>query len=704
MQGGQAGDSDCGGWTGMMVDGGNKIIQFVPRADLEARENLAEFVRMARDELTAFEGAWAGDRWQQGKTIAVFATKTKPLSPYSFTPMADPFKQFAKAYVRYQYSHNPVVSVAFWLQALRCIEAALLQVHGRAEIGLLSLAVMDVSAAKCREHYKSEDVWHKTGLMFVRICDFCREHGLVRALAPWSSPFSKPAILTEDLGDAGKAHRAAKLPSNTAMLAVADLFCQADDKESRFYSSIMVLLMVAPGRISEVLRLPVNCIGFEPDDRGEPQMYLRWWAAKGKGFTKKWIIPAMQDVVSEAVRRLTEIGAPARVAAKFAFERPGEFLGNERGLKGRGNAADALLSPEEFCAAMTLNSSVPLRYADGSPRWNALAANTKWVAKLVSSGRVTYARLAQHVYQTYCGPQWPFIDMGRTVHTWDALCLHRENELHPDFPAKPFSWRLPAGGEVNSRIEPSHRRSLFEQRGIREADGSPINLTSHQLRHWLSTMSARAGMDDYTLAQWAGRARTADNRHYDHRTPDERLSEVRSLVLPEKPALLLQRFKNRQPVTYQELGVDRAGTAKPTLYGLCVHDYSMTPCTKVRQCMTCKQHVCTKGDAVTLNRIKRLEEQLQIALGRAETEHQVGTFGADRWMDHYKWELAHTRTMRMMLERTDVPDGASLCIPDAHDPSPVQRAMMDLGVLDAPDSEQAGLPVMVKSLLGAANA
>jgi hypothetical protein len=113
------------------MEGGNKVIQFVPRADVNAQENLAEFVRMAREELTAFEdGAWDGDRWQQGKTVAVFATKTKPLGAYSFTPMVDPFKQFAKAYVRYQYSHSPVVSVAYWMHALRCIEAALLRCMG----------------------------------------------------------------------------------------------------------------------------------------------------------------------------------------------------------------------------------------------------------------------------------------------------------------------------------------------------------------------------------------------------------------------------------------------------------------------------------------------------------------------------------------------------------------------------------------------
>lgn len=686
------------------MEGGNKIIQFIPRADVNAQENLAEFVRMAREELTAFEdGAWDGDRWQQGKTVAVFATKTKPLGSYSFTPMVDPFKQFAKAYVCYQYSHTPVVSVAYWMHALRCIEAALLQVHGRAEVGQLNLAVMDASAAQCRGFFPNEDVRHKTGLMLSRIFDFCRDKGLVRSLPQWKSPFQKPTILTEDLGEAGKAHRAAKLPSNASMLALADLFCQADDEGTRFYSSIMVLLMVAPGRISEVLRLPLDCVGFEPDEHGEPQMYLRWWAAKGKGFTKKWIVPAMRDVVSEAIRRLTEIGAPARAAAKFAFEHPNEFLGDERGSKGRIGGVEAELSPEEFCAAMALGQGARLQRTGKSIRWNTLAANVKWVADLVSSGPVTYSRLAQYVRQTYCGPHWPFIDATRTVRAWDALCLHRENEFHLEFAVKPFSWRLPTANEVNSRIEPSHGRSLFEQRGIRDVDGAPIDLTSHQLRHWLSTMSERAGMDDYTLAQWAGRARIADNRHYDHRTPDERLSEVRSLVLPENPTLL-QRFKGQQPVTYRELGVDRAGVAKPTVYGMCVHDYSMAPCIKSRQCMTCREHVCIKGDGVTLDRIRLLEQQLQFAVDRAEAKHQAEQFGADRWGDHFKWELAHTRAMRVTLERADIPDGAPLRIPDAHDPSPVRRALMDLGIVNPPDSDQAELPVVVKPILGVEDA
>lgn len=681
------------------MDEVSNVIQFVPRSRVDARENLVEFVRVAREELTAFGGAaaWDSDRWHQGKAVAVFATATKPLGAYAFSPMADPFKQFAKAYVRYAYSHRPVVSVARWIGALRCIEAALLQVHGEAEVDRLDLAVMDVSAIKCRKFYRSPDVWFQTGNEIARVFEFCRQHNLIRVLAPWQSPFSKQVILTEDLGAAGKTHREARLPSNASMLSLAEVFCRANDKESQFFSSIMVLLMVAPGRIGEVLRLPLDCIGFEPDERGNPQMYLRWWAAKGMGFTKKWIIPAMWDVVTEAVRRLTEIGAPARVAARFAFDHAGEFLGHEHRAGVRSCTDDVALSAEEFCLAMGLDPECTVRGAGGVLTADSLITRPKWIIELLSDGSVTYRKLTEYVCRTYRGPHWPFIDKEKTIHVWNALCLHREREFHHGSRPKPFSWRLPTANEVNSRLEASHQRSLFERFGLRNPDGSPIKLTTHQLRHWLSTMSERAGMDDYTLAQWAGRARVADNRHYDHRTSEERLSEVRDLVLPEKPPLL-ERFKGRQPVTYGELGVDRLGTAKPTLYGLCVHDYSMTPCTKSRQCMTCTEHACIKGDVVTLERIKLLEAQLQVSLDRAQEARQQEVFGADRWVDHYLWELAHTRTMRLMLENPTIPDGTPLRIPSDHDPSPVKRALMDLGIVSAPDSDQVALPVAVKPL------
>ena len=657
------------------------VVLFVPRDARFASENLAEFIRLAREDLTAFGGrdGWEEHKWRLGKTSVVFATKTKELTSHRFTPMAEPFIQFAKAYVRYTYSHKPVKNIDYPLRALRCIEAALLESRGGADVSGLNGAVMDVAAAKCREFYKSDDERCQTGRQMARIVEFLREKKIVPSLQQWKSPFPKPKILTEDIGGAGKAHRAAKLPSNEAMFALAEMFAAADDVETQYFSSIATLLMVAPSRISEVLALPVDCIQWDTDEYGAPQMCLRWRAAKGKGATKKWVPSVMQDVVIEAVRRLTQIGAPARAAARFAHDHPGRFMDHPGCVVTVGDAADRLLMPNEVAAALGLRVHRKTYRTDGTPTWSQVVGD-KRLKKLLDRGDISYKDLAAYVFEGCAGPDWPFIDDSRTVKIWDALCLHRVNEFHREHEVKRFSWAIATSTMVNDRLGGSSDLSLFEKKGYRNSDGSPIKLTTHQPRHWLNTLSQRGGMDEMTLAQWSGRARVADNAHYDHRSPEERMREVRDILKVEHKSLL-ERFQSRQPVTYQELGVDRLGTAKATLYGMCVHDYAMSPCQKQRECMTCKEHVCIKGDHVTLERILLLEAQTKALLDRALEAREAGDFGADRWVDNHKWKLAHVQAMRMTLEHDGVPDGTVLRIPDGHDPSPVRRALIELGVV-----------------------
>lgn len=674
-------------------------VEFIARAELKASSNLLEFIQFARVNLTAFSGGggWEDDRWQHGKTVVLFSAKSDTVNSYSFTPLAEPFKQFAKAYVRYVYSLKPVRCMAATLRALRCIEAVLLDSCGRAEIGLLNGALMDVCADRCRAFYDSGVARFHTGRHLEAIFDFVRKKLIVPVLPAWRSPFKMPADLTEDVGPAGQAHRDSKLPSNTTMLMVADLFAQADDPESRYFSSILILLMATPSRISEVLRLPVDCLQWELDGRGEPQMYLRWHAAKGKGATKKWIVPAMRDVVKEAIRRLHDIGEPAREAARFAFNNPGRFMGHEGCLDSENIDIERPLTPEEFCAAVGVKCRGPGRLIDGTPTWSQVVVEDG-LKVLIDRRTTSYGDLARYVLETYDGLYWPHIDEQATVCTWDALCLHRQHEFHKDFSVKYFSWRLPTANEINSRLASKHGRSLFDQRGFKNPDSTSIKLTTHQLRHWLSTMSERAGMDDYTLAQWAGRARVADNRHYDHRSPEERLEASKEVLQIERPSLL-ERIKHRHPVTYQELGVDRLGTAKATLYGMCVHDYAMAPCQKQRECMTCKEHVCVKGDHVSLERIRLLEDQTADLLQKAQHAHDDGVFGADRWADNHKWKLAHVRAMRMALEHPKVAEGAVLQIPDGHDPSVVRRALIDLGLERVPSVEEVG-PKVIPVALG----
>jgi hypothetical protein len=663
-----------------------EIIHFEPQSTIDHRSNLANFIQFAKLKLTAFDQVegWESDRWQNGTTKALFAQQSFEKNSYSYAPMRDPFRQFAKAYIRYNYSHCPSVSVTYHLQALRCVEAALLSVHGEADIVHLNFITMDKAADFCREFYRSEDVHHKTGLKMGAIFEFCLKKQIIAETIAWRSPFKKPRILTEGLSSESTNFRNSKLPSNQSMLMLADLFANAKDLESKYFTSILILLMVTPSRISEVLALPVNCIGWQKDVAGKPQMFLRWQAAKGKGAMKKWIIPAMQSVVEEAVARLTEISAPARRAALFAFENPGQFLPSSDSALSQEVGNDQPLSVGQFFAALDLAPTKQAKRFWDSTDFREIVMPQKWFVQLMASGPPTYRSLSRFVKDYYSNHCWPLLDQRQPTKVWEALCLHREFEFHPEFKTKSFSWRVPRSSEVNVRLQDTKGLSFFERAGLKNVDGSSIKLTTHQIRHWLSTMSERAGMDDYTLAQWAGRANVKDNRHYDHRSPEERLQAVRHLVVDEVKSPL-QRYIGKLPVTYQELGIDRLGTAKATLYGMCTHDFAMTPCMKQRECMTCKEHVCIEGDHITLDRIKVLEAQTLELLAKAKEAHEEGVFGADRWIDNHKAKLVHVQAIRLTLEHPQVPNGALVRIPTSHDPSPAQRYLIDIGAIPPVD-------------------
>jgi hypothetical protein len=301
------------------------------------------------------------------------------------------------------------------------------------------------------------------------------------------------------------------------------------------------------------------------------------------------------------------------------------------------------------------------------------------VQKLIASGEPTYEELASFVASEYQTQDWPNLpSIQRPV--WESLVLIRDREFHNDFKVREFSWRLPSVNELNAQLATRDKlknppKTLLQRMGYQDEDGSNIRLTSHQIRVWLSTNAERGGMDAWQLARWAGRARINDNRHYDLRTRDEREQQGRSILEFNERPTALEAIKLNLPVSYKDLGVNRIGIADVTEYGMCVHDYAMSPCTKGGECMTCKEHVCIKGMPETLERVIRLEEQVDSQFNKATDDKADGVFGADRWVSHLGWKLAHIRTQRERLESEDTPEGAILWIPPEHDPSPVKRAL-----------------------------
>ncbi|MFA6015687.1 MAG: hypothetical protein WC742_11535 [Gallionellaceae bacterium] len=660
-----------------------EIIYFQPRAELSARQNLSDFISHCRNKLTLYEeqGGFTSNKWifvEGNRSYAMaFSKYSEVNNPYQFEPLDEPFLTFAKARVRYTQSERQVKSIGNQMIILRQVHDALIEVHGKADVLQTDGLVMDKVRELTDLRYSESDLRYRLGQQMELLYEFLRKKAIVPTLPEWSNPWGRARSKAERTDSESRKWQEERCPSLHQMTAIADCFSRAVTKEDQYWSSVLTLLMFAPSRAGELPGLVVDCLHETENGR----LGVRWYGEKGFGDTIKWVPDVMRETVIEAHRRLVEIGAPARAAAKFAYDNPDVFYRHEECITPLGFPADRPLSAQEFAHAMNFGQATLHALKDinnEATAWHLLGLG-KWIKKLRSHGNPTYQQLAQYTQNEYEHKEWPLIlNSDRPV--WESLLLIRDREFHNDFKPRGFSWLTPSVNQINWQLAPrdglkNPTKTLFQRFGIVDEDGSEIRLTSHQLRVWLSTNAERGGMDSWQLSKWAGRARIQDNRHYDLRTPEEREDQVRAVMLLTERPTALEAIKLNLPVSYQDLGLIRIGIADMTEYGMCTHDYAMSPCTKGGECMTCKEHVCIKGMPRTLERIKRLEGLVASQFEKAKSDAESGVFGADRWETHLGWKLAHIRTQRMRLESDDTQEGAILWIPPEHDPSPIRRSL-----------------------------
>ncbi len=692
-----------------------EVIFFQPRTEFEAAKNLVDFLDHCRNKLTLYEeqGGFSVNKWvfkSAGRPYAmVFSKYSEKNDPYNFEPLDEPFMTFAKARVRYTQSHKQVKSIANQMIVLRLLNDALNTIHGQADILKTDGIVLTKMRELCDQRYPGSDLRYRLGQQMELLFAFLRNKALVPTLPEWVNPWSRGKSKAVRTDQESRKWQEERCPSLYQMIALADCFAKAQSNEDKYWSSVLTLLMFAPSRGGELQYLTVDCL-HEPEIG---RLGVRWYGEKGFGDTIKWVPKVLHSVVVDAHRRLIEIGSPAREAAKYAYENPNIFYRHKGCITPYTFSEDQALSAREFAFAMNfevqrLKFPIPggrSRSADSN--W-CILENSKWVKNLRANGNPTYRQLANFIFEEFKNQDWPNLpETNRQV--WDSLILVRDREFHKDFEPRSFSWMIPTVNQLNDQLAnrsglKNSIKTIFQRFGIIDEDGSDIALTSHQLRVWLSTNAERGGMDSWQLAKWAGRARIQDNSHYDLRTSKEKEDQIRSVLqLTDRPTAL-EAIKLNLPVSYEDLGLKRIGIADVTEYGMCTHDYAMSPCTKGGECMTCKEHVCIKGMPKTLERIKRLEAQIASQFEKSKVDSSNGAFGADRWVTHLGWKLAHIRTNREILESDKTPDGTILWIPPEHDPSPIKRAL-DQNNFKTTDSETSQYDALtLRKILGTDNA
>ena len=483
----------------------------------------------------------------------------------------------------------------------------------------------------------------------MRLVEFLNESGIIPEQVQWRNPIKKPKEIHRTDSE-GKKKRADKLPEAYLLEAMAEMFSNdLPAPRDRFTTSIFALLMCAPSRITEVQDLPYNCIYSEIDAKGVERTGLRFFAGKGYGASIKWIPSVMVDVAKESVRRLTEQSEEGRALAMWYENNPHKFYRHEDCP----NVAEYdPLTPEQVCNALGIT------WEGQIGKVHAYFQKYQPYQALRERGEpLTLAFL-----NSFCHSQlpkgWPWLNEERRIKYSQGLCCFRAHELREDLTTSRVKLWSPGKSTFTTDLNfiDGQERSIWTRHGFKNSDGSNISLVSHQVRHFLNTLAQRGALGQLDIAKWSGRANVHQNAVYNHMTDDEYVNLAKSVGVGG----VLEKIKVNAPVTYADLGAVGDQPVHVTEFGFCVHDHSMLPCQKHRDCLNCTQQVCVKGDAVKLERLKVQQALVRVQLEKCREADKDGIYGADRWSQHQIKTLERLDQLVEMLESPEVPVGTAI--------------------------------------------
>lgn len=633
------------------------IIQFTPRADLNAARNLEEFISQCRFELTALgadlpfdENTWDITKFiilpGKTKTVnAIFSNFEAARADKSTPSMSVRYLPFAKAYFRYMHALRPTTSIGNRLAALRVLDCALCSFGLEGKVTAVTHEVLNKACNLIIENY-SLSVAPKIAGQLESIGQFLIEKHLVEMRSKWMKPMRKPRELASRVGKEADEARLGKMTSAAAIEAMAHVFVNAIAPVETVVGSTLALLHCAPQRLNETVRLGFNCEVEVLDTESRTQYGLRWPGSKGFDNSVKWIVPTMVDVARRAIKNLKEASAEARSVALWYEKNPERIYLSE--------ATEHLRSHER----LTPGEVSLILYGHD----DAILGRTWCVGRKIRSrgnGGYSFSEVESRVLEMmpkefpYAQPDLKFSD---------ALFIARRFEFYKTLSTYACVIDYVPADLISNRIaEGRSAKSVFSRFDLKEDDGTPVSMSTHQVRHYLNTLAQSNGVSQLDIAMWSGRADVSQNKTYDHTSPSLILSKVRELAVSAKSALFggdLSVPSVRVLASRDTAGKLQNMTAHITDYGMCTHDYAQSPCQIHLDYLNCNELVCVKGDKVKTENIRRLRDSTEELLRDAEKAEQIEIYGASRWVKHQQKTLQHCTQLLGILDSPTVEVGA----------------------------------------------
>lgn len=436
-----------------------------------------------------------------------------------------------------------------------------------------------------------EDYSHATS--YVRaiglegLAEFLDQNGLTRTRLNFRTHVSAESVDTVDeLANPDANHRSvksARFASKSVIQGIGELYqvIPRENKRDRYLICLCSLAVIFGLRSREVVTLPINAL--RRDSEGVLFLcYFRFKRRRPEGggrhvseekvtgkevvymdLNRKVVPTIWVELVQDIFKELAELTSEARDIAKK--------------IEGNGFKPYLPVPLPEDLTYKEVESYFGLgKCGLDFCRNRGVEAIGKRGRAHIIRGSDLYAALAGEVLKA------PILRQqgGAPVYLSEVVGVTFPNELRRGSNTKLRYAVVPLEPFVLSDFLCGHRdsRSGFEEYGIADSNGVPIETKMHNIRRFINDVLEKGGFSELAQAEWFGR-KQSQNISYQSKTAYERANEIRPLIKNS-------RFKGRLPDAVSKVPKRladayleaRVRTIHITPVGLCTRDFSQALC------------------------------------------------------------------------------------------------------------------------------
>ena len=305
-------------------------------------------------------------------------------------------------------------------------------------------------------------------------------------LRNWRHPFKTVRASHAKFARKSKEEREKRLPSEEALLAIAEIFANGytneQDDETIFITCVVCILLCAPMRISDLCYFRKDVLREEVDSKGQKQYYFAYYVPKNNKYVRKEIPKVMAELAREAVKRLIRITEEPRKLALHFEKNPDEFYRHQYCPN---VTDDSVLSMVQVTKALGQKNFMSARQF--IKRLTGCSGLTGWTLKTLWQAVI----LKDHNKRFRFFPHQIKIDVsdsGKPPKMSESLFCFRWHQLSTNKQDCPVFLTKMSRALFAIRVDRSQKATFFDRHGC-----EGLYIDSHSFRRLLNTLAYEGG-------------------------------------------------------------------------------------------------------------------------------------------------------------------------------------------------------------------